>query len=270
MNDDIDDDTYEVENTSIASVIAKVAGAIGSLSPDKKHQQGYPYISADLVLQKAGIEMANHGLAIVPAIVSVDVKEGLSASGKTRYDAYVNMYMVVMDSVGNNIKLPWFAMGSDSSFPDKALAKAITTGDKYFKMKIFNVGIGNEEGGHDVEDDKPSSKKIKNETPKVNPLTSLKQQVELALTELSVSIAEDVPSSDEDQTLLRKTLENMYEKSGTSKVKLIKALFRKTKPVELTKRECLALIKAVKADENGVVTKTTKDWMIELVSNIVD
>lgn len=139
---------------SIFSVIAKVSGElVGRLSTDKRNtQQNYDYISADLVLQEAGRAMAANGLVIIPSITEerLETVEYTDSYGKnkTRYDALVCFSMVIAAS-GEQIVSTWTGRGSDYAVPDKATYKAITSGHKYFLMKLFNIGVGNEDGEHD-------------------------------------------------------------------------------------------------------------------------
>lgn len=149
-----------METGKLYARIAIVSKEVGSLLPDKKNlEQRYDYISADKILERAGDAMAKHGLVVIPSIVGSDVKVVTytkTYSGKVeekwRLDAEIYFEMTVADSDGNAITQKWVGRGSDYSTPDKALYKAITSGHKYFLMKLFNVGIGNEDGEHEVQD----------------------------------------------------------------------------------------------------------------------
>lgn len=130
--------------------IAQVRKAVGSLEPDKVNkEQNYKYISADKILERAGDAMAECGLVIVPAIVETEVITVERGNGKVRLDARVNFCMTVADEDGNEVTQLWIGFGSDYAVPDKAIYKAITSGHKYFYMKLFNIGVGNEDGEHE-------------------------------------------------------------------------------------------------------------------------
>ena len=130
--------------------VATVSKAIGSLQPDKRNQQQkYDYISADKILERAGSEMAAVGLVVVPALVDEKIESVEYQTGKWRYDCRVDFVMKLADSEGNTVEVVWFGRGSDYSVPDKAMYKAITSGHKYFLMKLFNVGVGNEDSEHE-------------------------------------------------------------------------------------------------------------------------
>ena len=130
--------------------VATVSKAIGSLQPDKRNQQQkYDYISADKILERAGSEMAAVGLVVVPALVDEKIESVEYQTGKWRYDCRVDFVMKLADSEGNTDEVVWFGRGSDYSVPDKAMYKAITSGHKYFLMKLFNVGVGNEDSEYE-------------------------------------------------------------------------------------------------------------------------
>ena len=135
---------------SLYSKIAAVSTAVGSLETDKRNtQQNYDYISADKVLDRVGSEMAKVSLVIIPALVAEQI-DAIPWKQGHRYDCRVDIDMMIADGEGNTETVKWFGRGSDYSVPDKALYKAITSGHKYFLMKLFNIGVGNEDSEHDA------------------------------------------------------------------------------------------------------------------------
>jgi len=139
---------------TIASKIAKASVKVGgSLRADKRHEkQNYGYISADKILGVAGQALAEQGIAVIPAIMSASTEliEYTNSYGKggSRIDATVNFLMKISDGE-SELDMMWFGMGTDYSTPDKALYKAITSGHKYFLMKLLNIGEGNEDSEHE-------------------------------------------------------------------------------------------------------------------------
>lgn len=139
-----------------STLIAKLAAAsikVGALATDKVNsQQNYSYISADKILDRAGEALAQQGIVIIPGIASESTVryEGTDKYGKpqARYDALVSFNMLITDG-DNTIEYPWVGRGNDYAVPDKALYKAITSGHKYFLMKLLNIGVGNEDGEHE-------------------------------------------------------------------------------------------------------------------------
>lgn len=152
----------------VGAVTARLAG---KLAPDKTNQQQrYDYLSADLILQEVGRAMADVGLAIVSAVVGEEMASVPWKNGE-RYDAAVRFEMHVCDVDGNVFSVPWLGRGSDYSVPDKAVYKAVTSGHKYFLMKLFNIGAGNDDGEHEVQPPQgaPRQNRQAPHTQRVNP-----------------------------------------------------------------------------------------------------
>lgn len=135
---------------TLASKIAKASIEVGSLAADKRNkEQNYDYLSADQILQKAGDALSKNGVVIIPSITSTEIKMVDRGQGKPpRLDAQVLFSMTVTDGQEKH-ESEWVGFGTDYSTPDKAVYKAITSGHKYFEMKLLNIGIGNEDGEHE-------------------------------------------------------------------------------------------------------------------------
>jgi hypothetical protein len=149
-------------------LIAKVAKAAldvgGKLSADKTNKdQNYDYISADKILSIAGQALFSQGVIIIPNIGQQDTVlfEYVDAYGKAkkRYDSTVTFQFTITDGV-TDLRQNWYGVGSDYAVPDKALYKAITSGHKYFLMKLLCIGAGNEDGEHEEDDDGKGKKPI--------------------------------------------------------------------------------------------------------------
>ena len=140
----------------LASRIAKASAAVGGkLKADSRNQeQRYDYISADKILSVCGQALAEQEVTVIPAIAAEVVEVVERGNGKFRYDAAVTFHMIVADDE-KEIMAMWVGRGSDYTVPDKALYKAITSGHKYFLMKLLNIGEGNEDGEHDVAGEAP-------------------------------------------------------------------------------------------------------------------
>lgn len=134
----------------IATASKEVGGA---LSADKNNKdQNYDYISADKVLTVAGQALAKQGVVIFPSITSETVEQVTYSSkygDKSRYDAQIGFAFVITDGE-TEFNTTWVGRGSDYAVPDKALYKAITSGHKYFLMKLLNIGAGNEDSEHET------------------------------------------------------------------------------------------------------------------------
>lgn len=140
--------------SALASKIAKAALEVGGkLNPDKRNkEQGYDYLSADKILSMCGQALFSQGLVVIPEVSGQEVNifeyQGSGNQTKRRYDARVIFEFDITDGETESKRM-WYGMGSDYSTPDKALYKAITSGHKYFLMKLLCIGAGNEDGEHE-------------------------------------------------------------------------------------------------------------------------
>jgi hypothetical protein len=142
-----------IANANAATLAGKIAQAsmdVGSFKADKTNlDQKYSYISADQVLSRAGDALARNGVVIFPSI-SEPVIATVERQGKSpRIDAHVLFVMLITDGE-KEMSIAWHGYGSDYMTPDKAVYKAITSGHKYFLMKLLNIGVGNEDGEHEM------------------------------------------------------------------------------------------------------------------------
>lgn len=139
---------------TLVSKICKTKSQLGTFAADKRNKQSnYNYISADQVLDKIGEAMAKNGIVLFSAITDelTNTTEYTGSRGQaiSRYDARVVYEMTLSDGEDEKV-MAWVGRGTDFSSPDKAMYKAVTTGHKYFLMKLFNVGIGNDDGEHET------------------------------------------------------------------------------------------------------------------------
>ena len=146
-------------------LILKIAQAAlqvgGALKADKTNQeQRYDYISADKILTICGQALFSQNVIVLVEVdgQEVEFKEYMNKYDKKmqRYDATVDFIMTITDGE-NTITAKWVGLGSDYTTPDKALYKAITSGHKYFLMKLLNVGAGNEDSEHESEPPRPAA-----------------------------------------------------------------------------------------------------------------
>ena len=133
--------------------LSKAMLKIGSLTADKKNKHdNYDYISADKILQRVGEMLGSLNVVVIPGITNVSIEQyQWESRGETKsmFSAIVDMTMRVIDGE-NEYEVSWAGAGVDYRVPDKAVNKAITSGHKYFLAKMLMIGIGNEDGDHDV------------------------------------------------------------------------------------------------------------------------
>jgi len=141
--------------------LTKAIVEIGAFAADKKNTyQNYDYISADMVIERAGKALSEVGLVVIPSIVETFIETVTKTDGKTektRYDAKIVFEMTITDGEFYMVE-KWVGFGSDTATPDKAIYKGITSGHKYFLMKILQISIGNSDGEHDEAEEKVSKK----------------------------------------------------------------------------------------------------------------
>lgn len=161
--------------------IARASIDVGSFLPDRNNDQGnYSYVSADQIARRGGDALAREGVVIFPAITHYDVEIRETPKGTSRFCvAKVDLRMIVSCGPEEGISrmsFAWASVGVDYTSPDKAIAKAITTGVKYFTMKLLQIGVGNEDGEHEItveardpEEPKPRQKPTTPEQPTTPP-----------------------------------------------------------------------------------------------------
>ena len=129
--------------------LTDVGQSLPTFAADKTNQQQrYDYISADAILSIVGRVLAENGVMIIPAVSDEQIEVVNPKPNQTRYDSLITLRMTVTDGA-DSFESMWIGRGSDYMTPDKATYKAITSGHKYYLMKLFNIGIGNEDGEHD-------------------------------------------------------------------------------------------------------------------------
>lgn len=143
--------------SELASKIAKAGLFVGGkLSADKTNKdQAYDYISADKINTICGQALYKEGVAVLPEVTNQETVlfEYTDNYGKSkrRYDSTVTFKFTISDG-SESIETSWVGVGSDYVVPDKAAYKAITSGHKYFLMKLLCVGAGNEDSEHEDND----------------------------------------------------------------------------------------------------------------------
>lgn len=194
--------------------ISKASVLVGKFAADKRNkEQGYEYISADQVLDRAGNALAVEGVTVYPNVTNIEVKIVERPSKSPRLDAQVNFEFIVTDGAFEQ-KCYWYGVGSDYTTPDKAVYKAITSGHKYFLMKLLNIGIGNEDSEHDNEPNgtrklqpeqrKPSTAPTRQEQPKAEAKPAPSADHKLLVAEWSKSF-NDIPLPMKGQAYPMKT-----------------------------------------------------------------
>jgi len=128
----------------------------GSMKNDSENaEKGYSYVSANQVIDICGGSLLENGVMLIPEIIGQEIRqtEYINRSGvkMSIFDAAVNFHMHLSDGQDEMI-ISWMGSGIDYSAPDKAFYKAVTSGHKYFLMKLLMVATGNTDSEHESND----------------------------------------------------------------------------------------------------------------------
>lgn len=185
-----------MSESKIADRIAKATLEVGAFTADKTNkEQGYSYISADMVLERGGQALAKQGVSIIPQVTDATITAVAREGKAPRLDALIKMHMIVTCE-NEVVTADWYGCGSDYATPDKALYKAITSGHKYFLMKLLNISVGNIDSEHE-EGEKPASQPAKpteNKPAVINPVMTL-QEAEAVTNSQGVPYGELAPDT---------------------------------------------------------------------------
>lgn len=138
-----------------AKLFAKVAKVMTEVRKLKKDGNNtfdkYKYISGDNAFEHIGGIMASVNLVILPSVYEIDTKEVQSKSGGIMYFTTVHAQITLADGeTGETWTGEWFGEGSDRG--DKSINKAMTAMMKYFLLRVFQIG-----SGEDTDADSPDA-----------------------------------------------------------------------------------------------------------------
>lgn len=154
------------EKLNLYQKIVEVRKSIGGIYKDNTAGKGskfsYNYVSESQILSKISDEMDNQNLLLIPSITHRETrKEG-------------NQYIVELDLSykwinGDNpteiLEIPYFTAGQQSD-ASKALGTALTYGNRYFLLKMFNLAT-DEDDADAKEINKPQKRTPKQDSGKL-------------------------------------------------------------------------------------------------------
>jgi len=146
-----------------AKLFAKVAKVMTEVRKLKKDGNNtfdkYKYISGDNAFEHIGGIMASVNLVILPSVYEIETKEVQSKSGGIMYFTTVHAQITLADGeTGETWTGEWFGEGSDRG--DKSINKAMTAMMKYFLLRVFQIG-----SGEDADADSPGADEQKQQKP---------------------------------------------------------------------------------------------------------
>jgi len=246
-----------MEQTLITKISKAALDVGGKLKADKTNkEQNYDYLSADKILSDCGQALFTQGVVIIPDILAQEITlhEYTDAYGKAkkRYDARVDFIFHIADET-TSYDAKWYGVGSDYSVPDKSLYKAITSGHKYFLMKLLCIGAGNEDAEHEEE---PGEKKQAKSAPAERP--NGKSAPESAPAGMTIEEAEEQFSTTANApygTLPTETLAKFYHGLSTTKKELTQEQAEKKAAIEIimAARNAGRPVMAVKAIDEPMI-----------------
>lgn len=139
----------EVKNLS--TKLAIISNEIGALAKDGKNkEQGYLFIGYAQVAAKVRELQAKYGVAIIPTIESYESNEVRSKYGSIGYHYLIKLQFTVMNTDDPEDKIISDWIGESTDYGDKGINKAITSGVKYFIMRLYNISDKGEEEADDT------------------------------------------------------------------------------------------------------------------------
>ncbi len=141
------------EKFTLAGKLAKIGDEIGKIDKGGYNKtQNFKFIEYAEVAGRIRSLFAQYGVIIKPEVVSYDVTEVKSRSGGIGYHYILTMNFCAINADDNNdrIESQWVSEAVD--YGDKGVNKAITSGTKYFIMRLFNIS---ERGDEDNDSQTP-------------------------------------------------------------------------------------------------------------------
>lgn len=133
----------------VAAAIIEVNG--GGAPQGFNDDKGYPYFTAaqvqEVTLRKA---LARRGVVVIPQVTNHDLDLTTIAGergDRTRYDSRITMVFTITDGY-ESYTAQWVGAGSDWTTPDKGLYGAITSGHKYWLLKVFGIAADESDTEH--------------------------------------------------------------------------------------------------------------------------
>ena len=161
--------------------VAKVMTAIRTLPKDGENKfDKYNYITGDAVFERIGKAMSDANLITLPSIIDLTTTVGESGSGKPMLRTVIHGQITLADGeTGESWTSDWYGEGADRG--DKSINKAMTAMMKYYLLRLFNVGSGEDadeespEAPANKQAQKPAQQAAQRQAPVTQPTPSHRQ-----------------------------------------------------------------------------------------------
>mgnify|MGYP003637063854 FL=1 len=137
------------------SAVQSDLSKVGIAKNQKNSHQGYKFRGIDDVLNTLAPIIAEHGVLIIPNVLSKDVKTINTARGGVASHVILEVGFVLYDQEGDSICHTAYGEAIDTS--DKAVNKAMTAAYKYFLFQAFCIPI---EGLEDADSQQPEQAEL--------------------------------------------------------------------------------------------------------------
>ena len=121
------------------SAVQSDLSIVGIAKNQQNSHQGYKFRGIDDVLNTLAPIIAEHGVLIIPNVLSKDVKTINTARGGVASHVILEVGFVLYDQEGDSICHTAYGEAIDTS--DKAVNKAMTAAYKYFLFQAFCIPI---------------------------------------------------------------------------------------------------------------------------------
>ena len=130
-----------------AGLFKKMSGVMGRLDRIEKRGHNtyfnYDFVTSDDVLDAVRKAMVAEGLAFYVNMVKVEVVESADKNGKPKAKHIADFEFNIADGESGEV-LTCIWKGEAIDTEDKALSKCATSAEKYFLLKTFVIGTGDE------------------------------------------------------------------------------------------------------------------------------
>jgi len=137
------------------SAVQSDLSIVGIAKNQQNSHQGYKFRGIDDVLNTLAPIIAEHGVLIIPNVLSKDVKTINTARGGVASHVILEVGFVLYDQEGDSICHTAYGEAIDTS--DKAVNKAMTAAYKYFLFQAFCIPI---EGLEDADSQQPEQAEL--------------------------------------------------------------------------------------------------------------
>jgi hypothetical protein len=109
----------------------------------------YNYVGSSQVLAKVSEKMNELGLMVLPEITDHSLQSNSTKSGTLSFMTELTLKYTIVNSENPEEKLvfPFYAQGVDLA-GEKGVGKALTYGEKYFFLKLFNIATDKDDPDH--------------------------------------------------------------------------------------------------------------------------